>query len=86
MADGTRTPAKVTQAATNKGALSLRDLTLVGTFIKPRPEALIRHRSGRIEKVTLGDTVDRKQVVAINSGLVVLMRNGQAENLKMPNG
>ncbi|QYX58578.1 amidophosphoribosyltransferase [Roseovarius sp. SCSIO 43702] len=73
-------------AATRRGALPTNALTLVGTFVKTRPEALIRHRSGQIEKVTLGDTVARQTVVAINDGLLVLMRNGKVSRLTMPTG
>lgn len=87
MAEGTPTPRKVTAAATQQDALPMRGMVLLGTFMNDKaPEALIRNSFGRIEKIGLGDKIGRQQVVAINPGLVVLMRNGATERLTMPRG
>lgn len=82
--------AKIThaeEAATLSDSLPLHETALLGTYERAEgAQALIRTRSGEIVSVRLGDRVDRQQVAAIDTGLVVLMRNGKATNLTMPQG
>lgn len=84
-ADTTRSTAQVQSGATQAGVLPASGPVLLGTFTKDRAaHALIRDGRGRIETVTIGDTVGRQQVVAIEPGTLVLMRHGRAERLEIP--
>lgn len=87
MAQETDTPQETLAAATTKNALPLNGIALLGTFEKPSgPEALVRYSNGRVEMVGIGDKIGWRQVVAIDSGTLVLMRNGEALRLSMPGG
>ena len=73
------------EAATQSDSFPLHETALLGTYERAEgSQALIRTRRGEIVTVRLGDKVERQQVAAINTGLVVLMRNGKVTNLTMP--
>jgi len=87
MAQETDTPRETLAAATTENALPPDGIALLGTFEKPSgSEALIRYDNGRVRKVGIGDTIGRRQVVAIDSGTLMLMRDGKALRLTMPGG
>ncbi len=88
MADGQpATTSKAQAAATETALLPLHEIALLGTFErKDSVHALIRTKRGAVAHVTLGDRVERREVVAIQSGRVILSRNGRTETLEMPRG
>ncbi|MGX0876891.1 Tfp pilus assembly protein PilP [Roseovarius sp. MBR-154] len=85
MANETSTPAATLATATQKGALPLRRITLLGTMHGPTSAvALVRVDGGKVARVETGDTLDRATVAAIGEGVVILSRNGRAEELRLP--
>ena len=83
--DGTPTPAKVVNLATQQAALP--KLTLLGTFGSlTNPGALIRDKHGEIHRVRLNDTIPDGIVAAIGNDSLVLASRGRAITLKLPQG
>lgn len=83
--NGTPTPAKVIDLATQK--VALEQLTLLGTFGSlTDPGALIRDRKGAIHRVTLNDQINEGIVAAIGDDSVVIAKKGRAVTLKLPQG
>ncbi|MBI6630147.1 hypothetical protein [Pontibaca salina] len=79
------TPAHVAGAATQKSALPMQQLTLIGLFgPASAPRALLRGRNGRILKVEPGDRVGGSHVMGIDSDGVILQRQNQAVRLALP--
>lgn len=77
--------AKVAKAATQKSTIELGELALIGTFgTEQRRSALVRHSSGRIVKVTMGERVSGRKVVAIDKGILYLQTSGGTRKLEMP--
>ena len=70
--------ARTQDIATQKGALSLRSMTLIGTAgSEQNPRALLRMPGGDIETVQMGDTVQGRRVHAIEPGRVLMSHNGK---------
>lgn len=79
------TSANVAGAATQKSALPLQQLTLIGLFGSiSTPRALLRGRNGRILRVVPGDRVGGSHVLGIDADGVILQRQGQAVRLALP--
>ncbi|MFD2738634.1 type II secretion system protein N [Sulfitobacter aestuarii] len=77
------TPANIARLATSKAPLG--SVTLIGIFgSTSAPGALIRTRSGRISRVSLGDRIGGAVVAAIADDTLVLSRRGRNEVLKLP--
>lgn len=78
---------KVAIAATQENVLQLDTLSLLGTFgTDADRSALVRHASGRVEKVTMGETVGTSKVVAISKDALFLRSGSKTRKLEMPQG
>ncbi len=78
---------KVAKAATQRNEIRLDRLALIGTFgTETRRHALLRHSTGRIEKVQMGERVAGRRVVAIADGVVFLKSSSGTKRLDMPEG
>ena len=83
--DGTPTPAKVVNLATQQATLP--KLTLLGTFGSlTDPGALIRDNRGAIHRVRLNDTIPDGVVAAIGDDSLVLAGKTRTITLKLPQG
>lgn len=72
------TQATVAQAATEEGAINLRNMTLIGVFgSSANRRALLRLPNGRMVRVQQGDTVDGGRVAAIGENRVQYVKNGR---------
>ena len=59
-------PAETAQAATDEGVLPLGSTRLIGTYeVEGDGRAIVRHASGTIETLGVGDRVGDKTIVAI---------------------
>ncbi len=71
--------------ATREAVLPMRALSLLGTFgTADALQALLRTPRGNILRVHAGDTVGGDRIAAVESGLVVLERQGKTRVLRMP--
>ena len=78
---------KVAAAATQKNEIQPDRMALIGTFGTERNRhALVRHSSGRIEKVTMGEKIAGRRVVAIGNGTMFLQTGSGTTKLEMPAG
>lgn len=78
-------PKETQAAATDKGALPLSKLVLLGTFTGPSgDQAILRSRRGKIISAKTGDIIEGDRVVGIEDGSVLLNRKGRARRLTMP--
>ena len=83
--DGTPTPRKVAEPATEQARL--KSTAPIGIFgSEAAPGALVRLPGGDIARVAPGDTVAGGTVVAIGKDRVVLSRLGGELVLEMPRG
>ncbi|UWR23722.1 type II secretion system protein N [Sulfitobacter sp. S190] len=83
--DGTPTPAKVKDLATEQARLDRT--ALIGIFGSSNaPEALIMLPAGKTEKVKVGDSVAGGTVEAIGEDRLVLSRNGNQQVMRLPKG
>lgn len=79
-----KTPADI---ATDRNALKSGETALLGTVTRPDTRiALVRHPSGRITRLSLGDRLDGNTVTAIGDGELHLTRNGKTTTLSLPKG
>lgn len=79
--------ANVAKAATEKNAINLGQVNLIGVYGTPQSRrALIRLANGRFQKVQVGDRVDGGRVVAISDGELRYQKGGRNVTLKMPRG
>ncbi|MCO6382932.1 hypothetical protein [Oceanicola sp. 502str15] len=79
--------ASVAKAATNRNALKLRDINLIGVFGSPNQRrALVRLPSGRLLKVKPGDRLDGGKVAAIGQNQLRYVKRGKNITLSMPSG
>jgi hypothetical protein len=79
--------ASVARQATVKNQLNLRKVSLIGVSGTPKNRsALVRLKSGRIKKVSVGDRLDGGRVTAISANELVYKRSSRAISLKMPRG
>lgn len=73
-----------TATVTTKG-VSRSELVLLGTFgSQDAPSALVRLPGGKVQTVTVGDTLNGGKVLAIATAELTLARNGTAQRLQMP--
>jgi len=73
------------ELATERGALQLHELQLVGLVGTPQDRrALLRRASGQIDMVRVGDTVRQGTVVAIDDEVVVLNAASGSRTLRFP--
>mgnify|MGYP000102848531 CR=1 FL=1 len=79
------TPENVARIATEKAALDLDGLALLGTMVEPAgPRALVRTAGGSIQKVAPGDRIGLVQIQAIGAGMVQIASLGAVHTLTMP--
>lgn len=79
--------ASVSREATQKNAINLRRVNLIGVYGKPSDRrALIRLGNGRYQKVQVGDRLDGGQVSAIGDAELRYQKSGRNIILKMPRG
>lgn len=78
---------KVAEAATQKNTIALDALVLLGTFgTEEDRRALVRHATGRVQKVEPGERVGGARVVAIGKDSIHLQSRGRVRKLEMPLG
>ncbi|SDZ22241.1 hypothetical protein SAMN05444004_10817 [Jannaschia faecimaris] len=76
----------VARAATQRNAIRLREINLVGVYGRPNARrALVRLSNGRYVKVEVGDRLDRGRVTAIGDSQLVYQRSGRSVSLRLPN-
>jgi hypothetical protein len=77
--------ADVTRAATERNAIRLRDVNLIGVTGTPSDRrALVRLPSGRFVRVGVGDRLDGGRVAAIGETSLQYVRNGRNLTLEIP--
>lgn len=77
----------VAAAATEKNAINLRKVNLIGVYGKPSSRrALVRLANGRYQKVKVGDRIDGGRVSAISDGQLSYVKSGRNIVLRMPRG
>ena len=77
--------ADVTRAATERNAIRLRDVNLIGVTGTPNDRrALVRLPSGRFVRVGVGDRLDGGRVAAIGENSLQYVRNGRNVTLEIP--
>lgn len=75
----------VARAATQRNAIRLRDINLIGVYGRPNARrALVRLGNGRYVKVEVGDQLDRGRVTAIGENQLVYQRGGRNVALSLP--
>ncbi len=81
------TSASVARSATDKNAIKLRKINLIGVYGTPKSRrALVRLPNGRYRKVVIGDRLDGGKVAAIGDDELRYIKNGRNVVLKMPQG
>ncbi|BDW85890.1 hypothetical protein [Roseicyclus marinus] len=77
--------ADVTRAATERNAIRLRDINLIGVTGTPNDRrALVRLPSGRFVRVAVGDRLDGGRVAAIGENSLQYVLNGRNVTLEIP--
>ncbi|MDV7142797.1 hypothetical protein R3X27_08885 [Tropicimonas sp. TH_r6] len=83
----TTTPATVARKATEKNALRLSRVSLIGVYgTSSQRRALVRLPSGKYVKVKVGDRIDGGRVAAIGQSDLRYNKSGRTVTLKMPKG
>ncbi len=78
-------PRNVATAATQDGALNLREMNLIGVSgTSSRRTAIVRMSNGRFVRVGVGDGLDGGQVTAIGDSALNYVKNGRTYALQMP--
>lgn len=78
-------PRSVASAATQDGALNLREMNLIGVSgTSNRRTAIVRMSNGRFLRVGVGDGIDGGQVTAIGESALNYVKNGRTYSLQMP--
>ncbi|MDW3117159.1 MAG: hypothetical protein R8G60_04775 [Roseovarius pacificus] len=81
------TTTTVARAATDKNAISMRQVNLIGVYGSPsNRRALVRLANGRYQKVKVGDRLDGGQVAAIGDSELRYQKRGRSIVLRMPRG
>jgi hypothetical protein len=81
------TATTVARAATERNALSMRRVNLIGVYgTSSDRRALVRLSNGRYQKVKIGDRLDGGRVAAIGAGELRYVKSGRSVVLKMPRG
>lgn len=79
--------ASVAKQATEKNAINLRKVNLIGVYGTPASRrALVRLGNGRYKKVQVGDRLDGGQVAAIGDSELRYTKRGRSVILTMPKG
>lgn len=79
------TAASVAREATQRRALRLSEINLIGVYGTPsKRRALVRLPSGRFVSVEVGDRLDGGQVAAISADSINYVRGGRTQTLRMP--
>ncbi|MDJ0821224.1 MAG: hypothetical protein QNJ09_05345, partial [Paracoccaceae bacterium] len=79
--------ASVTRAATERNAINLNRVNLIGVYGKPSSRrALVRLANGQYKKVQVGDRMDGGRVTAIGESELRYSKRGRNVVLKMPRG
>ena len=85
MAQMTEGQQKAARIATTQDALDLSAMSLIAvTGIPGAHRAILRHRSGRIETVTLGARTASGTVTEIDKNSLTLRRRGKPLQLALP--
>ena len=80
-------PGGVAQAATMENAINLREINLIGVFGQSNDRtALVRMGNGRLIRVSVGDSLDGGQVVAIGDNILNYVKRGRTISLVIPSG
>ena len=78
------TTASVAKQATISGAISLREINLIGVYgASSNRRALVRLGNGRMLRVKIGDRIDGGQVTAIGEGQLTYQKGGRTHVLRM---
>lgn len=78
------TSASVAKQATISGAISLREINLIGIYgASSSRRALVRLSNGRMLRVKIGDRIDGGQVTAIGEGQLTYVKGGRTHVLRM---
>lgn len=78
------TSASVAKQATIAGAISLREINLIGVYgASSSRRALVRLANGRMLRVKIGDRIDGGQVTAIGEGQLTYVKGGRSHVLRM---
>lgn len=81
------TSASVAKQATQKDALKLREMNLIGLYgAQGSRRALVRMPSGKMIKVGLGDVLDGGRVTAIGDGQLTYQKGSRLYQLKLLQG
>lgn len=81
------TSASVARSATERNAINLRQVNLIGVYGTPsNRRALVRLSNGRYRKVQIGDRIDGGQVSAIGDTELRYTKSGRSVVLRMPQG
>ena len=87
MSPGGPTPTTVARAATEKNAIKLRRVNLIGVYgTSSNRRALVRLANGRYQKVKVGDRLDGGRVAAIGTSELRYVKSGRQVTLTMPRG
>jgi hypothetical protein len=81
------TSASVARSATERSAINLRQVNLIGVYGTPSDRrALVRLSNGRYRKVQIGDRIDGGQVSAIGDTELRYTKSGRSVVLRLPRG
>ncbi len=81
------TPTTVARAATEKNALRMRQVNLIGVYgSNSNRRALVRLANGSYKKVKVGDRLDGGRVAAIGTSELRYVKSGRQVTLTMPRG
>ena len=81
------TSASVAKQATQRNALNLGEMTLIGLYGTPNNRrALVRMPNGRFFKVGVGDRLDGGKVIAIGDGQLTYQKGSRPVTLKLLKG
>lgn len=81
------TSASVARSATERNAINLRQVNLIGVYgTQANRRALVRLSNGRYRKVQVGDRIDGGQVSAIGEDELRYTKGGRSVLLRLPKG
>jgi hypothetical protein len=79
--------ASVARSATDRNAINMRQVNLIGVYGSPsNRRALVRLSNGRYQKVQVGDRMDGGRVSAIGDSELRYNKRGRDVVLRMPKG
>ena len=78
-------PGGVARAATQEGAIRLREINLIGVYGRPNARrALVRLSNGRYVRVEVGSALDGGQVTAIGDSALNYVKRGRTYAIELP--